>query len=227
VAGQHHERDARLRSGPALHRRVSVSPRILRSSARRSRSVPTTKTSNAERPTRPNMRSGTSVSRSRTSGARLTCSRPLTSARMAWMAGCRLRFAPARPRRATHCTRHDGPPRSRGAREPLHQGSRHRTRYVGDRGRDLRRGPGRRHATLLAYDDHGTVGEPLPAVGAVPTPHWPSSNRSGVDVAALAAGQQADGARSFVHAWKRRLRRIADQLAEATLPARPQRTASS
>jgi transaldolase len=56
-------------------------------------------------------------------------------------------------------------------------------------------------ATLLAFADHGEVGAPIPDDGGDAEEVIARHARSGVDVEALAAQLQADGARSFVKSW--------------------------
>jgi transaldolase len=55
--------------------------------------------------------------------------------------------------------------------------------------------------TLLAFADHGTVGEPMPADGGDAEAVVAAHARAGVDLAALAAQLQADGAKAFVKSW--------------------------
>jgi transaldolase len=64
-------------------------------------------------------------------------------------------------------------------------------------------------ATLLAFADHGTVGELLPADGGDADPVVASFGQAGVDVAALGDKLQRDGASAFVASWKDLMERIA------------------
>jgi transaldolase len=63
--------------------------------------------------------------------------------------------------------------------------------------------------TLEAFYDHGEVGDPMPADGGDCDAVLAQFADAGVDVKALAAKLQADGAASFVDAWKDLLDRIA------------------
>ena len=62
-------------------------------------------------------------------------------------------------------------------------------------------------STLEAFYDHGDVGEPMPADGGRPTSVSGSFATAGVDIDALAAQLQSEGAKSFVAAWKDLMRR--------------------
>jgi transaldolase len=64
-------------------------------------------------------------------------------------------------------------------------------------------------ATLLAFADHGTVGELLPADGGDADAVVASFGQAGVDVAALGDKLQRDGASAFVASWKDLMERIA------------------
>jgi transaldolase len=66
-------------------------------------------------------------------------------------------------------------------------------------------------ATLEAFFDHGSVGEPMPADGGEAGQLLAQFAAAGVDVTALAARLQADGAASFVTAWNDLLERISKQ----------------
>jgi transaldolase len=66
-------------------------------------------------------------------------------------------------------------------------------------------------ATLEAFYDHGEVDEPMPADGDGCDGILASFADAGVDVPALAAKLQRDGATSFVHAWKDLMARISAQ----------------
>ncbi len=56
-------------------------------------------------------------------------------------------------------------------------------------------------ATLRAFYDHGHVGEPMPTDGGDADKIFAAHEAAGVDVAALGAKLQTDGAASFVSAW--------------------------
>src|SRR3954452_22870610 len=68
-------------------------------------------------------------------------------------------------------------------------------------------------ATLRAFDDHGGVGEPIAADGGDAEDTLAQFESAGVDVDALAATLQSDGARNFVKSWDDLLRRIDNQVA--------------
>ena len=55
--------------------------------------------------------------------------------------------------------------------------------------------------TLEAFYDHGDAGDPLPADGGNCDELFKKFEAAGVDLTALAAKLQSDGARSFVDAW--------------------------
>jgi transaldolase len=65
--------------------------------------------------------------------------------------------------------------------------------------------------TLAAFYDHGEVGDPMPADGGDCDEVLGAFAAAGVDVPALAAKLQADGAEAFVAAWKELLNRISEQ----------------
>lgn len=67
--------------------------------------------------------------------------------------------------------------------------------------------------TLEAFLDHGEVGEPLPADGGDVEQWLGRFKEAGVDIDALAAKLQADGATAFVADWHDLLQRIATQSA--------------
>jgi transaldolase len=71
-------------------------------------------------------------------------------------------------------------------------------------------------STLEAFHDHGKVGEMMPADGDQCDLMLRRFADAGVDVGALAARLQEDGAKSFVSAWKDLLGRIAAQRASLT-----------
>jgi transaldolase len=70
-------------------------------------------------------------------------------------------------------------------------------------------------ATLLAFADHGEVGAPIPADGGDAEEVIARHARAGVDVDALAAQLQADGARAFVKSWNDLLEGLARKAAAA------------
>ncbi len=67
--------------------------------------------------------------------------------------------------------------------------------------------------TLLAFADHGEVGAPLARDGREAEEVIARHARAGVDVDALAAQLQDEGAKSFVKSWKDLLARIAQKTA--------------
>ncbi len=67
--------------------------------------------------------------------------------------------------------------------------------------------------TLEAFADHGEVGGPLPADGGDCDEVLARFGQAGVDVGALAAKLQSDGAAAFVAAWKDLIERIETQSA--------------
>jgi transaldolase len=64
-------------------------------------------------------------------------------------------------------------------------------------------------ATLLAFADHGDVGAPLAADGGDAEEIIARHSRAGIDVDALAAQLQADGAKAFVKSWNELIEGIA------------------
>jgi transaldolase len=68
-------------------------------------------------------------------------------------------------------------------------------------------------STLRAFDDHGRVGEPIAVDGGDAEATLAQFESAGVDVDALAARLQSEGARKFVKSWNDLLTRIDDQLA--------------
>jgi transaldolase len=68
-------------------------------------------------------------------------------------------------------------------------------------------------STLRAFDDHGRVGEPIAADGGDADAVLAQFESAGVDVDALAATLQSEGARSFVESWDDLLRHIDNQIA--------------
>jgi transaldolase len=68
-------------------------------------------------------------------------------------------------------------------------------------------------ATLRAFEHHGRVGAPIAADGGDAEATLAQFESVGMDVDALAATLQSDGARNFVRAWEDLLSRIDDQVA--------------
>ena len=68
--------------------------------------------------------------------------------------------------------------------------------------------------TLLAFGAHGAVGELLPADGGDAEETLARIGRAGVDVGALAATLQTEGAESFVKSWDDLLARISAKYSE-------------
>jgi transaldolase len=68
-------------------------------------------------------------------------------------------------------------------------------------------------STLRAFDDHGRVGDPIAADGGDAEATLARFESAGIDVDALAATLQSDGARNFVKSWEDLLKRIDDQVA--------------
>ena len=68
-------------------------------------------------------------------------------------------------------------------------------------------------STLRAFDDHGRVGEPIAVDGGDAEATLAQFESAGVDVDALAATLQSEGARNFVKSWDALLRRIDNQVA--------------
>jgi transaldolase len=66
-------------------------------------------------------------------------------------------------------------------------------------------------ATLEAFFDHGDIGQPMPADGGEADQLLAQFAAAGVDVTALAAKLQADGAASFVQAWNDLMKHINKQ----------------
>jgi transaldolase len=67
--------------------------------------------------------------------------------------------------------------------------------------------------TLRAFYDHGEVGPPMPADGGDCDAMLARFADAGVDIAALAAKLQSDGAKAFVGAWKDLMSRVESQSA--------------
>ena len=55
--------------------------------------------------------------------------------------------------------------------------------------------------TLKALADHGEIGEPLPADGGDCEDVLAQYGKAGIDIIALAAQLQEEGAKSFVNSW--------------------------
>jgi len=73
-------------------------------------------------------------------------------------------------------------------------------------------------ATLLAFADHGTIREPLPADGGDADTVLARFERAGIDLTEQAQALQREGTEAFVASWKEVLGRIASK-AEALEPA--------
>jgi transaldolase len=69
--------------------------------------------------------------------------------------------------------------------------------------------------TLLAFADHGQIGAPLASDGGDAEEAIARHARAGVDVDALAAQLQEEGAKSFAKSWTEMLARIAQKTAAA------------
>jgi transaldolase len=67
--------------------------------------------------------------------------------------------------------------------------------------------------TLLAFADHGEVGEPLPVDGGDAEDTLAAFGDAGIDVDALAARLQKEGAETFVASWRELLDTVSKQLA--------------
>ena len=70
--------------------------------------------------------------------------------------------------------------------------------------------------TLLAFADHGEVGEPLPADGGDADEVLAAFNDAGIDTDALAARLQQEGAEAFVKSWNELLGTIESETAKLT-----------
>ncbi len=68
-------------------------------------------------------------------------------------------------------------------------------------------------STFRAFHDHGAVDAPMPTDGGDADATLAEFEAAGVDVAALGASLQSDGARGFVDSWNDLLKRIDDQVA--------------
>jgi transaldolase len=69
--------------------------------------------------------------------------------------------------------------------------------------------------TLLAFADHGEVGEPLPADGGDAEQVLAAFGEAGIDVDALATRLQDEGAEAFVKSWNELLKSIESQVGAA------------
>jgi transaldolase len=65
--------------------------------------------------------------------------------------------------------------------------------------------------TLLAFADHGEVGELLPAEGGGAEQVLSEFGEAGIDVEALAERLQEEGKKAFVDSWEELLKSIATQ----------------
>jgi transaldolase len=70
--------------------------------------------------------------------------------------------------------------------------------------------------TLLAFADHGHVGEPLPPDGGYAAAVLDEFRREGIDDIALAARLQKEGAEAFSKSWRGLLARIAEKSEQLT-----------
>jgi transaldolase len=67
--------------------------------------------------------------------------------------------------------------------------------------------------TLLAFDDHGEVGDPIPADGGDASRTLAEFAEAGVDTDELAARLQVEGAKAFVDSWRELLETIKSESA--------------
>ena len=74
--------------------------------------------------------------------------------------------------------------------------------------------------TLLAFADHGRVGQPLVADAAAAAASLARFTAAGIDVAALGDALQARGAASFIASWTSLMERIQAKVDEIALAAR-------
>ncbi len=70
--------------------------------------------------------------------------------------------------------------------------------------------------TLLAFAEHGRVGEPMPVDGGDCEQVIARFNQAGIDDAALADQLQQEGKQSFDKSWNELLKRIADKAAQVS-----------
>jgi transaldolase len=68
-------------------------------------------------------------------------------------------------------------------------------------------------STLLAVDDHGRLGEAMRSDGGDASATLAQFEAVGIDIDALAASLQSDGAKKFVKSWDDLMKRIDDQVA--------------
>ena len=68
-------------------------------------------------------------------------------------------------------------------------------------------------ATLKAFADHGEVGPACRPTAATARPFWPEFTQAGIDIDALAARLQDEGAASFVKSWNELMEVIASKSA--------------
>ena len=68
-------------------------------------------------------------------------------------------------------------------------------------------------STLVAFQDHGAVDALMPTDGGDADTTLAEFEAAGVDVAALGAELQSDGAKTFVDSWNDLLTRLDDQVA--------------
>jgi transaldolase len=73
-------------------------------------------------------------------------------------------------------------------------------------------------ATLLAFSDHGRVGDPLPADGGDADAVLARFASAGIDIGALAHELQREGAQSFSDSWRHLLARIAEKRGATAAP---------
>jgi transaldolase len=71
-------------------------------------------------------------------------------------------------------------------------------------------------STLHAFQDHGHVGQPMPADGGDAEARLAEFREAGIDVDELAARLQSDGAKSFVGAWNDLMDHIEQQCVALT-----------
>jgi transaldolase len=65
--------------------------------------------------------------------------------------------------------------------------------------------------TLVAFGEHGEVGEPLPADGGDAEAILAEFSKAGIDADELAAKLQRDGAQSFDDSWQELMASITSQ----------------
>ena len=74
--------------------------------------------------------------------------------------------------------------------------------------------------TLRAFADHGRIGAPMETDGGDAEEVLARFTAAGIDLDALAAGLQTEGAAAFVKSWQELLARIADKSAALGVAAR-------